>query len=82
MEFELALKFPDFSLGLHKGKRDQTAGAKDQGEERGMWFWRTPCKSKRLKKKKTKKTKNKTQHLMSAFSVRLERKEETKSEGL
>ena len=66
MEFELALKFPDFSLGLHKGKRDQTAGAKDQGEERGMWFWRTPCKSKRLKKKK--------KHLMSAFSVRLEKK--------
>ena len=79
MEFELALKFPDFSLGLHKGKRDQTAGAKDQGEERGMWFWRTPCKSKRLKKKKKKK---KTQHLMSEFSVRLETKEETKSEGL
>lgn len=77
MEFELALKFPDFSLGLHKDKRDQRAGAKDQGEERGMWFWRTPCKSKRLKKKKKKK-----QHLMSAFTVRLERKEETKSEGL
>lgn len=55
MEFELALKFPDFSLGLHKDKRDQTAGAKDQGEERGMWFWRTPCKSKRLKKKKKQK---------------------------
>ena len=71
MEFELALKSPDFSLGIHKGKRDQTAGAKDQGEERAMRFWRTSYKSKRLKQ--TNKQTNK-KHLMSAFRVRLERK--------
>ena len=68
MEFELALKSPDFSLGIHKGKRDQTARAKDQGEERGM-FWRTSYKSKRLKQ-----TNKQTKHLISAFRVRLERK--------
>lgn len=49
MEFKLALKLPDFSLGLYKGKEDQATWAKGQGQERGMWFWRTAYKSIRLK---------------------------------